>query len=87
MTPRIILASLTALSLTGCVAAVPMVAQLASGATSTAQLCSMAKVPGQSASLCDQMGFGSSTQTPTKTPSGTTTKGSSTTASVDTAAR
>jgi hypothetical protein len=56
------------LSLTGCVAAIPMVAQLATSATSTAQLCSMAKMPGQTTSFCDRFGFGATAQPPEKAP-------------------
>jgi hypothetical protein len=39
-----------------------MAMQLASGANSTAQLCSMAKLPGQNASLCDSLPFGAALQ-------------------------
>ncbi len=49
MTLRLTFAILALLSQTGCVAAIPMAMQLASGANSTAQLCSMAKLPGQTA--------------------------------------
>jgi hypothetical protein len=57
MTPRLALAILALLSQTGCVAAIPMATQLMSGGGSTTQLCSAAKLPGQSSSLCDHMPF------------------------------
>jgi hypothetical protein len=62
MTLRLTFAILALLSQTGCVAAIPMAMQLASGANSTTQLCSMAKMPGQTASLCDSLPFGASSQ-------------------------
>ncbi len=65
MTPRLILAAVASLSLTGCVAAVPMVAQLASNPNSLAQLCSIAKIPGQSTSLCDRISSAQTAPTPT----------------------
>jgi hypothetical protein len=65
---RLIPIALMSLSLTGCVAAIPMVAQLATSANSTAQLCSMAKMPGQTASLCDRIGFGTTAQPPAAEP-------------------
>jgi hypothetical protein len=68
MTLRLIPIALMSLSLTGCVAAIPMVAQLATSANSTAQLCSMTKMPGQASSLCDRIGFGQATQPPAKAP-------------------
>ena len=43
------------MSLTGCVAAIPLAAQALSGGTSFAQLCASAKIPGQSSSLCDRI--------------------------------
>ncbi len=64
---RLVPIALVSLSLTGCVAAIPLVAQLATSANSTAQLCSMAKMPGQSASLCERIGFGTTAQPPEKT--------------------
>ena len=68
MTLRLVPIALMSLSLTGCVAAIPLVAQLATSATSTAQLCSMAKMPGKSTSLCDRIGFGAKTQPPADAP-------------------
>jgi hypothetical protein len=68
MTPRLTFAILALLSQTGCVAAIPMAMQLATGANSTAQLCSMAKVPGQSASLCDSLPFGAALQGQSASP-------------------
>jgi hypothetical protein len=56
MIARITLAAFALLSLTGCVAAIPMAAQLISGANPTSGLCSIAKLPGQSDSLCDRLG-------------------------------
>lgn len=57
MTPRTMLVMLALLGQTGCVAAVPMAAQLVSGSNSAAQLCSLAKLPGQTESLCDRVPF------------------------------
>jgi hypothetical protein len=68
MSPRFILIAVALLSQTGCVAAIPMAAQMMSGANSTAQLCSMTKLPGQSNSLCDRMSAAMTTQTTTKAP-------------------
>ena len=65
MTCFLIFAPLLLLSLTGCVAALPMVAQLVSGPDSASQLCSFTKLPGQTESLCDRMQIGSTAQTPT----------------------
>jgi len=59
MSPRLTLAVLALLGQTGCVAAIPMATQLVSGANSTTQLCSLAKIPGQSGSLCDRLPFNS----------------------------
>jgi hypothetical protein len=66
MTQRLILtfATLALLSQTGCVAAIPLAMQLVSGANSSAQLCSMTKMPGQTTSLCDRIA--SSFTTPTQ---------------------
>jgi hypothetical protein len=50
---RLTLIALISLSTSGCVAAIPLAMQLASGASS-GSLCSMAKIPGQTASLCDR---------------------------------
>ena len=79
MTLRMTFAALALLSQTGCVAAIPIAAQLISGASSTAQLCSMAKMPGQTSSLCEHMPFGfggqssvaAATPTPRRLPNGT----------------
>jgi hypothetical protein len=54
----IIPAALSLLTLPGCVAAVPLAMQLMSSPNATAQLCSIAKVPGQTGSFCDQLQFG-----------------------------
>ena len=43
--------------LTGCVAAVPMVAQFATNPDAMRHLCAMAKVPGQSETFCDRIRF------------------------------
>jgi hypothetical protein len=64
MTPRIAFATLALLSQTGCVAAIPLATQLVSGTNSAAQLCSMAKLPGQSASLCDRFSPVAASQSP-----------------------
>jgi hypothetical protein len=64
MTSRLTFAILALLSQTGCVAAIPMAAQLVSGTNSATQLCSMTKMPGQSASLCDRLPFGVASQSP-----------------------
>jgi hypothetical protein len=70
MTPHMILPVLALLSLSGCVAAIPLAAQLVSGAGSANQLCSMTKIPGQTASLCDRISLGFGTQAPAvQTPS------------------
>jgi hypothetical protein len=71
MTPRFAFAMLVLLSQTGCVAALPMATQLMSGGGSSAQLCSMAKLPGQSTSLCDH--FATDKQTPADATTATTT--------------
>jgi hypothetical protein len=55
MNVKLILVVLLSLSTTGCVAAIPLVAQMASAGTSAAQLCSMTKIPGQTTSLCDRI--------------------------------
>ena len=55
MTIRITLAALALLSQTGCVAAIPLAAQLVSGANTSSQLCAMTKIPGQTATLCDRI--------------------------------
>ena len=70
MIPRLILIATLLLSTTGCVA-IPLAAQLASGATSAAQLCAMARLPGQ-ASLCDRFPGASSVQAQGKPAPGTT---------------
>jgi hypothetical protein len=75
MTPRLILVALALLSQTGCVAALPMVGQLVSGSNSD-RLCSMAKLPGQTTSLCERFGNVEQpqaippAQTPHKAPDG-----------------
>jgi hypothetical protein len=64
MTPRFTFVVLALLSQTGCVAAIPLATQLVSSTNSAAQLCSMAKLPGQTASLCDRFQFGTASQPP-----------------------
>jgi Tfp pilus assembly major pilin PilA len=75
MSPRFVLIAVALLSQTGCVAAIPMAAQLMSNPNSTAQLCAMTKMPGQTTSLCDRMTASMTTQTTTqgtpKTPATT----------------
>jgi hypothetical protein len=79
MTSRLILPILALLSQTGCVAALPMAAQLMASPNASANLCSMAKMPGQTASLCDRLPFAMGTQpvvaptaqTPHTVPGGT----------------
>jgi hypothetical protein len=86
MTPRIAFAILALLSQTGCVAAIPLATQLVSGTNSATQLCSMAKLPGQTASLCDRLPFGAASQPPVASsdqPAQGTARGKS----VNTAAR
>lgn len=86
MTPRFTFVVLALLSQTGCVAAIPMATQLVSGTNSTAQLCSMAKMPGQTTSLCDRLPFGGASQetvAATAKPAAGITNGTS----VNTAAR
>jgi hypothetical protein len=68
MISRLTLIAFVSLSLTGCVAALPMVMQLASGANPTERLCAMAKMPGQTASLCDHMPFASAPDSSGKAP-------------------
>ena len=71
MTYRFFLLAAAMFSLQGCVvAALPLAAQLASGATSTSQMCSIAKIPGQTASLCDRIA--PAAQTALKTAAGNT---------------
>ena len=72
MTCRLPLIALVSLSLTGCVAALPMVTQLASGANSKERLCAMAKMPGQTPSFCDRLPFASTSEAPGKAPAITT---------------
>jgi hypothetical protein len=66
MSPRFVLIALALLSQTGCVAAIPMAAQMMSNPNSTAQLCSMTKIPGQSSSLCDRMSAAMTSRTTTQ---------------------
>jgi hypothetical protein len=76
MNPRMILVAFALLSQTGCVAALPMVGQLVSAPNSD-RLCSMAKLPGQTTSLCERFGKVEQpqtippVQTPNKAPNGT----------------
>jgi hypothetical protein len=64
MTPRLAFAVLALLSQTGCVAAIPLATQLLSSPNSASQLCSLTKLPGQTASLCDRLSLGAATQPP-----------------------
>lgn len=64
MTPRMILPILALLSQTGCVAAIPLAMQLMSGTNSGSPLCSMAKLPGQTTSLCDRIPSSLASQAP-----------------------
>ncbi len=55
------------MSLTGCVAAIPMAAQALSGANTVTQLCSAARLPGQSMSMCERIPLAANTQTQART--------------------
>jgi hypothetical protein len=70
MSPRIALISLALLSQTGCVAALPMVAQMVTDPHSTERLCSMTKMPGQTVSFCDRLHFAPEAQPLAKAPAG-----------------
>jgi hypothetical protein len=72
------------LTLPGCVAAVPLAMQMMASPNATAQLCSMAKMPGQTGSFCDQLPFGTTAQAPAAAPTGVKVNP---TGSVNTAAR
>ena len=72
MNLKMIFACSLLLSTTGCVAAIPLIAQVASAGTSASQLCGLAKVPGQSVSLCDQFSLGLTTQPAGKPVNATT---------------
>jgi hypothetical protein len=67
MTPRLAFIAVVLLSQTGCVAAIPLAAQLMSSPNASAQLCSMTKLPGQTSNLCERMPFASATPA-TKAP-------------------
>ena len=60
--------AVVSLSLTGCVAALPLAAQLLTSAEARGQLCSFAKLPGQTTSICDGIPLASAApaQTPAK---------------------
>ena len=58
--------ALVSLSLTGCVAALPMAAQLLTSADARAKLCSFAKLPGQTTSICDGIPLASATPAQTQ---------------------
>jgi hypothetical protein len=73
VTPRFTLAILALLSQTGCVAAIPLATQLVTGTNSAAQLCSLATFPGQTASLCDRLSLGMTSQA-TQQPAQTGTR-------------
>jgi hypothetical protein len=64
MFARLIVAGLATLSLTGCIAALPMVTQVASAPNSMSQLCSMAKLPGRPTTFCDNAPAGSASVPP-----------------------
>lgn len=70
MTQRLILtfATLALLSQTGCVAAIPLAMQLVSSANSSAQLCSMTRMPGQTTNLCDRISSSFSGPTEDRNP-------------------
>jgi hypothetical protein len=86
MTPRIMFAVVALLSQTGCVAAIPLAVQLVSGSNSAAQLCALAKMPGQTGSLCDSLPFGAAAQAQANSTV-QPTQGGARGASVNTAAR
>ena len=86
MNPRMILISLALLSQTGCVAAIPLAAQLVTSANSTAQLCSMTKMPGQTTTLCDRISA-SFIAPPPAVPTPQNTRKNANGTVVDTAAR
>jgi hypothetical protein len=68
MTPRFTLVALLLLSQTGCVAAIPMIAQLATSPNSSKQLCEFTKMSGHSPSFCDPVPLVQNTQKPEKAP-------------------
>ena len=69
MIPRLLCAASLVLTLPGCVAALPLVTQLASGGGSPSQLCgAMLRMPGQTAALCDRIPGMLSGQTAQATP-------------------
>jgi len=57
MNLRLALVPFAFLGLTGCVAAVPMVTQLATNPDAMRHLCAMARVAGQTNNLCDRARF------------------------------
>jgi hypothetical protein len=66
MTPRIpLFIALCSFSLSGCVAALPMAAQLMTSPDARAKLCSFAKLPGHNESICDGIPLASAAPTPT----------------------
>lgn len=67
---RMILVAPVLLSLPGCFAAIPLAAQLISGATSASQLCGATRAPGQQSSLCDRL-LGNNQQQTTTTAQNT----------------
>jgi len=70
MRARLTLVALILLSQTGCVAAVPMLAQLVAQPDMAKQLCSFAKMPGQTNSFCDRNSPAPVAQAPAKVPNG-----------------
>ena len=67
---RLILVAPVLLSLPGCVAAIPLAAQLISGASTASQLCGATRMPGQQSSLCDRL-LGNNQQQTTTTAQNT----------------
>jgi hypothetical protein len=66
MTSRLLFVLAASLGMTGCVAAVPLVTQSLSGADTAARLCAVAKLPGQTTTLCDQARMAAATPAATK---------------------
>ena len=67
MTVRFPLAAVLLLSMTGCVA-IPLVSQGIAGAGFAKNLCTVAKMPGQTESLCDRVPMASLKQSFDKAP-------------------
>ncbi len=87
MTLRLTLAALALLSQTGCVAAIPMAMQMVSGgAGMSSQLCSMVRMSGPAASLCEHMPFAMAGKVPVE-PAQPTSQKVPNAGRMDTAAR